>query len=102
MSSSERPSLCGTPLIGPKHLTSDSKAVWNTETNQYEGGIALERNSRAKNIGSSPRAYSLGHSYEPQTYVEAPTASNKVKDGVKPDDALVLRKRVARVCILII
>ncbi|KAH7905766.1 hypothetical protein BJ138DRAFT_1227043 [Hygrophoropsis aurantiaca] len=62
--------------IGSPELCTSEKAV--KVDGEWCGGIYVERCHRSVNLGSGPRCYALGTTYEVQMSLHAPTVGNKL------------------------
>lgn len=61
----------------------------------YQGGIAFERNNRAKAVKEGTRCYTIGNSYESPTQIMAPCAPGKMLGEM--DKAQRMRQNLLRV-----
>ena len=81
--------------LGPRDQRSRC-APTKMAAGEYIGGAAVERNSRAIPVHVNTRCYTIGNSYETQTKIMAPCATNKVR-GDQDKEVLEMRNVLLKV-----
>lgn len=84
--------------LGNKEDRTPDRAV-KLDKETWSGGVAFERNRRAKPVKPNTRCYSLGNSFETQTKIMAPCANNKIT-GARDEEAVKMRQQLLKVCII--
>jgi len=81
--------------LGNKEDRTPNRTV-KLDKETWSGGTAFERNRCAKPIKPNTRCYSVGNSFESQTRIMAPCASNKIT-GARDEEAVKMRQQLLKV-----
>lgn len=84
-------------ILGPRDKMGKGKAKYDSEAQTWRGGIAYERNERAKCLQNGDRCYPLSTVYQVPRQQDSPASGRKDYGGTSLDSHSLLTRKLLRV-----